>query len=82
MGVDVGAKAEIYDLLARSAANGTAALVVSSDFEEVTRICDRALVFSRGRVIAEIGRDGLSVERLTSLALADPEDGGLAGAAA
>jgi ribose transport system ATP-binding protein len=82
MGVDVGAKAEIYDLLARFAANGTAAVVVSSDFEEVTRICDRALVFSRGRVIAEIGREGLSVERLTSLALAEPGDARPAEAAA
>jgi ribose transport system ATP-binding protein len=82
MGVDVGAKVEIYDLLARSAVNGTAVLVVSSDFEEVTRICDRALVFSRGRVIAEIGRGALSVERLTSLALADPEDARQAGTAA
>ena len=35
---------------------GMAVLLISSDFEEVERICHRALVFSRGRVVAEIPR--------------------------
>jgi ribose transport system ATP-binding protein len=73
MGVDVGAKLEIYGLLDASARQGTSVLVVSSDFEEVTRVCDRALVFSGGRVVAGIPRAELSVGRLTALALgSDP----------
>ena len=38
---------------------GMAVLLISSDFEEVERICHRALVFSRGRVVAEIPHDEL-----------------------
>ena len=54
IGVDVGAKADIYHLLQLSLSKGLAVLLISSDFEEVERICHRALVFSRGRVAAEI----------------------------
>ncbi|MHB8619084.1 MAG: sugar ABC transporter ATP-binding protein [Chloroflexota bacterium] len=67
-GVDVGAKAQIYRLLDEGRASGRALVVVSSDFEEIARICDRALVFSRGRVIGEMARDELSVASLTALA--------------
>src|SRR5206468_9125763 len=50
IGVDVSSKAEIYHLLKLSLQKGMAVLLISSDFEEVERICHRALVFSRGRV--------------------------------
>jgi ribose transport system ATP-binding protein len=65
IGVDVGAKAEIYRMLMEDAAQGTAAIVVSSDLDELVEICDRVLAFSRGRVVAELDRDHLSVETLT-----------------
>lgn len=67
-GVDVGARAEIYRILGRYVAEGNAVLLVSSDFEEVAGISNRALVFRRGRVVAEVPRDELSVLRLTELA--------------
>ena len=38
-------------------------LLISSDFEEVAGICHRALIFDRGRVTAELGRDELSIPR-------------------
>ena len=63
-GVDVGAKAAIYELLARAAAQGTAVLVSSSDTKELTLLCDRVLVLRHGRVCAELGRDVLSEARL------------------
>jgi ribose transport system ATP-binding protein len=66
IGVDVGSKAEIYRLLQQSMTEGLAVILVSSDFEEVERLCHRALVFSRGRVAAEIPRHALSVARLTA----------------
>jgi ribose transport system ATP-binding protein len=69
-GVDVGAKAEIYRLLDVALAAGAAILIVSTDFEEVAKICHRALVFDRGRVVAELGADGLSVENLLAAASA------------
>ena len=69
-GVDVGAKAEIYGLLRTALQSGLAIIVVATDFEEVSKICHRALVFSQGRVTAEIGRDGLSVQSLLQAASA------------
>ncbi len=45
-----------------------AALLISSDFEEVARICHRALVFSRGRLTAEIPHELLTIEALTEAA--------------
>jgi ribose transport system ATP-binding protein len=71
IGVDVGAKADIYHLLQLSLRRGLAVLLISSDFEEVERVCHRALVFSRGRVVAEIPR-----ERLTVAALIQTASGG------
>ena len=68
IGVDVGSKAEIYHLLQLSLANGMAVLLISSDFEEVERICHRALVFSRGRVVAEVSGVALTVAALTASA--------------
>lgn len=67
-GVDVGAKADIYELMRRVAEQGKAILLISSDFEEVAAICHRALVFNRGRITSEIGRDQLTVERLIAAA--------------
>ncbi len=68
IGVDVGSKAEIYHLLKLSLEKGMAVLLISSDFEEVERICHRALVFSRGRVTAEIPHHELTVAALTASA--------------
>ena len=68
IGVDVSSKAEIYHLLQLSLNKGMAVLLISSDFEEVERICHRALVFSRGQVVAEIPRDELTIANLTARA--------------
>ncbi|KAB0678996.1 sugar ABC transporter ATP-binding protein [Aureimonas leprariae] len=63
-GVDVGAKAEIYGLIARALDEGLAVLVVSTDFEEVAHICHRALVFGRGRITHELVGPALTLEAL------------------
>jgi ribose transport system ATP-binding protein len=65
IGVDVGAKAQIYKMLTEDAARGTAMVVVSSDIEEMVQICDRVLAFSRGRIVAELTRGEITVESLT-----------------
>jgi ribose transport system ATP-binding protein len=67
-GVDVGSKAEIYQLLQQALDGGLAVLLISSDFEEVAGICHRALIFDRGRVAAELQRAELSLAHLTALA--------------
>jgi ribose transport system ATP-binding protein len=43
-------------------------VVLSSDFEEVARVCNRALVFNRGNMVAELARDDISVARLIEFA--------------
>jgi ribose transport system ATP-binding protein len=69
-GVDVGAKAEIYQLLYDAMAAGMGVLVVSTDFEEVANICHRALVFSRGVPVREVSGTQLSTETLIQAASA------------
>nr|WP_272209671.1 hypothetical protein [Marinicella sp. W31]MDC2875491.1 hypothetical protein [Marinicella sp. W31] len=69
-GVDVGAKAEIYRLIARAVDAGLAVVVVSTDFEEVANICNRALVFSRGRIVRALEGDHLTTQALITAASA------------
>ncbi|MCC3281968.1 sugar ABC transporter ATP-binding protein [Arthrobacter caoxuetaonis] len=52
-GVDVGARAEIYNLIRRLAGDGTAIIVVSSEIEEVLGLADKVLVIDDGNVLAE-----------------------------
>lgn len=69
-GIDIGAKAEIHNLLNETAAGMNSILIVSNDFEEVASICHRALVFIEGRVAREIEGDSLTCEALISAATA------------
>ena len=76
-GVDVGAKNEIYRLLARQLDAGQAILLISTDFEEVAAICHRALVFRNGKIESEIERSAMSVEAVTlasSMAVSTGDD--------
>lgn len=67
-GVDVGAKAEIYDLLNSVLEKGTAIIVISTDFEEVAEICQRAIVFSDGYIKTELSGINLTTEALIQAA--------------
>ncbi len=55
-GIDVGAKAEIFALMGRLAAEGTGFLLVSSEMPELLAVCDRIYVLCEGRVTAELDR--------------------------
>jgi ribose transport system ATP-binding protein len=68
MGVDVGAKADIYALIAEAAATGTAVVVVSTDFEETARICGRSYVFNRGQIVASFDHADQSAAAITNAA--------------
>jgi len=67
-GIDVGAKAEIYDLVHRLAGDGLAVLFVSSEMEEILSLADRALVMHEGRLVGELDRGQLAEENLMRLA--------------
>ncbi|APG93842.1 sugar ABC transporter ATP-binding protein [Sinorhizobium americanum] len=69
-GVDVGAKADIYRLIARALEAGLAVVVVSTDFEEIAHICHRALVFSRGRIVRELKGEALTTAAVIAAASA------------
>jgi ribose transport system ATP-binding protein len=69
-GVDVGAKADIYRLIARALEAGLAVIVVSTDFEEIAHICHRALVFSRGAIVRELSGKQLTVQTVIAAASA------------
>ena len=73
IGVDVGSKAEIYSDLNEALRAGVAVLLISSDFEEVEKIAHRALVFSRGQVVAAVPRHEITAARLTALAAGEAD---------
>ena len=59
VGVDVGAREEIYGLVRDAARDGTGVLVVSSDLTELILICDRVSIVVDGRVVATVDRGDL-----------------------
>lgn len=63
-GVDIGAKAEIHRALREAAAQGTAIALVASELPELIDLCDRVLVFVRGRIATVIEKKDLSQEAL------------------
>lgn len=67
-GVDIGARADIYNLFEKAAADDRIVIIVSSDFEEIVKICDRALVFDRGRIVKELAGHELTVPKLLEAA--------------
>lgn len=66
-GVDVGAKAEIQKMIRKLAEEGTACLVVSSEIEEISAVCDRVIVLNRGRISGELKKSEIAKEALMHL---------------
>ncbi len=54
VGVDVGAKSDILELIRGFARSGKAVLMASSDFEELLAVCDRILILAQGSIVAEL----------------------------
>jgi ribose transport system ATP-binding protein len=67
VGVDVGARGEIYERLHEAAARGVAIILASSDFEEVAALSDHVVVIRFGSVVADVPARDASTERLTAL---------------
>ncbi|HZZ63183.1 MAG TPA: sugar ABC transporter ATP-binding protein [Roseiarcus sp.] len=67
-GIDVGARAEIYDLLWDLASEGRGILFISSDLPELIAICHRIIVFAKGRVVGEVKRGAFDQHRILSMA--------------
>ncbi|MFC9324969.1 sugar ABC transporter ATP-binding protein [Kitasatospora sp. NPDC057015] len=70
-GIDVGAKAEIYRIIADLAKDGVALLVISSELPEVLGLADRVVVMQNGRITGELPRADATEEAILHLAMAD-----------
>jgi ABC-type sugar transport system ATPase subunit len=66
-GVDVGAKAEIYQLLDEVACQGVAVLMISSELPELLNLSGRIIAMREGFVTGELPRDQFSQEKVLNL---------------
>lgn len=66
-GVDVGAKAEIQRMIRELTAQGSACLVVSSEIEEISAVCDRVIILNRGKLSGELNKTEIEKGKLMSL---------------
>lgn len=69
-GIDVGAKAELYQVIDKLCRDGLAIIVTSSELPELITVCDRILVLCEGRLTGEIAKDDFSEQRIMELATA------------
>lgn len=69
-GIDVGAKAEVYELMNRWTAAGMGILLITSELPELLAMSDRIVVLAQGRVTAEIPRDEATQENIMAAAVA------------
>jgi len=68
-GIDVGVKAEFYDMIGALAEDGKAILLISSELPELLALCDRILVMAEGRLTAELSRDEATQESVMQAAV-------------
>jgi ribose transport system ATP-binding protein len=68
-GVDAGARIDLYQVMREAASGGRAVVVLSSDAVELQGLCDRVLVFSRGRVVRELEGEAINEENITGAAV-------------
>lgn len=73
VGIDIGAKHEIYKTLCDLAAQGAAILLISSDFEEILRLSTNIKVMRNGRIVASYTRGEATQEKLMRAAIGQEE---------
>lgn len=69
-GVDVGARAELYEVIRKLTDRGTAVLVVSSDNDELVTLCDRVVVMVEGRVSGTLTGESITTDHIVHLSFA------------
>ena len=68
-GIDIGAKAEIYKIIAQLTERGATVIMISSELEEILGMCDRVIVLYHGRITAEFARDAFNQENIIKAAM-------------
>ncbi len=71
-GIDVGAKAEVFELINNLVMNGKAVLIISSEMQELVGIADRVIVMCEGRLAGEVSGADITQEKI--MALASPKN--------
>jgi ABC-type sugar transport system ATPase subunit len=74
-GIDVGAKADIYELMRKWVSQGIAILLITSEMEELLTLSDRILVMHAGRIAAELTRGTASKDAVLAAAMGQPAPG-------
>jgi len=77
-GIDIGVKAEFYDMIGALAKEGKAILLISSELPELLALCDRVLVMAEGRLTAEIPRAEATQEKVMQAAVPRSQRTGVA----
>ena len=67
-GIDVGAKAEIYQLMRKLAQEGKAIIMISSEMPELIGMSDRVLVMRSGKIMGELSKEEVTQEGILTLA--------------
>ena len=74
-GVDVGAKAEVHQILVQLASQGIAVMVISSELPEVLAVSDRIVTMRQGRITGEMSASDATEENLMALMALDQRRG-------
>ena len=75
VGVDVGSKADIHELIRKLASQGMGIILMSDDIPELMHTCNRILLMRRGRIVEEFQRESTNEEDLnTELVASDVEE--------
>lgn len=72
VGVDIGAREDIYAQIREAAAGGAAIMIVTSDFEEIENLCSRAFVFVRGVLRAELRGGDVTIPAMSAALVGGP----------
>jgi ribose transport system ATP-binding protein len=71
LGVDVGAKHDIYLLMNQWTEQGLAILLITSELPELLAMSDRIIVMHRGRITAELKKDEATQEKIIRAAMGE-----------
>lgn len=73
-GVDIGARAQIFELISRAAADGCSVLIAGTEYEDLAHLCDRVFIFRNGAVVAEIAGPQLTADRIVEACYVETSD--------
>lgn len=68
-GIDIGAKSEIYNKIRELVKKGKSVIVISSELEEITQLCDRVVVMCEGKITKILGISEVSQEKIMEYAV-------------